>query len=108
PAVHTDKIRLYITKGTATGVTNDNQARVFEIEVWEHDPNPYVPETDPIYVYGIEVMPANRIAKLDAGQSLNFSAAVLPSDADDSSITWHVVGADGMPTDLASITQVGV
>ncbi len=108
PTVHTDKIRLYITKGTESAQSSDLQARVFEVEVWEHEPNPEEPEVAPIYVIGVEARPHNRITRIDAGQTLAFQASVLPANADDRTVSWRVEGVDGLPTPLATIDANGV
>ncbi|MDQ6419885.1 discoidin domain-containing protein [Paenibacillus sp. LHD-117] len=108
PVVHTDKIRLWVTKGTTSAQSNDNGARVFEIQVWEHDPNPVEPEVTPVYVIGVQVGSANRITKLDAGGTLAMAAEVKPANADDRTVSWRVEGLDGEVTTLASIGQNGV
>jgi|GEM_PF-811797 len=108
PVVNTDKIRLYITNGTVSPQINDNHARLVELEVWEHDPNPVEPEITPVYVHAIQLTPENRITKLDVGQSVAIQAQVLPTHADDPSLAWRVEGQDGLATSLASITPQGV
>lgn len=108
PVIHTDKIRLWVTKGTATSQSNDNGARVFEIQVWEHEPNPVEPEITPVYVIGVQVGSSPRIAMLSVGESLQLSAEVKPVNADDRTVTWRVEGMDGAATTLASIGQNGV
>ncbi|MFS0723410.1 discoidin domain-containing protein [Paenibacillus sp. 1P07SE] len=107
PVTRTDKLRLYVTNGTVSPQTNDNHARVFELEVWEHDPDPQGPEIPPVYVHGIHVTPQHRISRIDTGQTLAIEAQVLPENADDRSLTWRVEAPDGTPTALASIDQQG-
>lgn len=106
--VQTDKIRIYITKGTESAQTSDNQARLFEIEVWEHDPDQSEPEVTPIYVNGIEVRPDNRITRIDAGEALAFHASVLPANANNRAVNWRVESSGGQPTALAAIDENGV
>lgn len=108
PVIHTDKIRLWVTKGTATAQSNDNGARVFEIQVWEHEPNPVEPEIVPVYVIGVQVNAENRISMVDAGETLSLSADVKPLNADDRTVTWRVENVDGSATTRASIGQDGV
>ena len=108
PVIHTDKIRLYVTNGTVSSQTNDNHARVFELEVWEHDPDPQGPEIPPVYVHGIHVTPQNRITKLDVGDTLAFTAQVLPDRADDKSLNWRVEEGAGEQASAATINQQGV
>ncbi|GBF74010.1 hypothetical protein PA598K_02339 [Paenibacillus sp. 598K] len=108
PVIHTDKLRLYVTNGTVSPQTNDNHARVFELEVWEHDPDPQEPEITPVYVHAIQLMPEHRISQLDAGQSLTITAQVLPLNADNTAVDWRVEAADGQPSALASIDANGV
>lgn len=108
PVVHTDKIRLWVTKGTTTAQSNDNGARVFEIQVWEHDPDPTEPDTTPIYVFDVQVVPENRRLMADAGQSLTMSAQVKPLNADNRAVTWRVEGLDGGATALAAIDAGGI
>jgi hypothetical protein len=108
PVIHTDKIRLWVTKGTTTAQSNDNGARVFEIQVWEHEPNPVEPEVTPVYVFDVQVGSENRRTMLDAGATLLMSADVKPLNADDRTVAWRVEGLDGTITTLASIDGNGL
>lgn len=108
PKVTTSKLRIYITKGTDNGTTTDKLARVFEIEVWEHDPNPAVIEKEPVYVYAIDVLPKDRITAIDAGGTQQMLATVKPDNAEQRVIAWSVTGTDGQPTALAAIDSSGL
>ncbi|MHA6480987.1 discoidin domain-containing protein [Paenibacillus sp. strain BS8-2] len=108
PIVHTDKIRIWVTKGTATTQSSDNGARIFEIQVWEHEPNPVEPETAPIYVIGVQVSGENRRSMLSEGETLQMTTDVKPLNADDRTVTWRVAGMDGAATSLATIGADGM
>lgn len=108
PTVTTNKVRLYVTRGTDYGSTTDKLARVLEFEVWEHDPNPVVVEAQPVYVHRIDVLPKDRLTVIDAGETLQMLATVKPSNAEQPAITWSVTGTDGQPTALAAITAAGL
>ncbi|MBD2866970.1 galactose-binding domain-containing protein [Paenibacillus arenilitoris] len=101
--VTTDKVRLWITKATAT----DNTARVFEMEVWEHDENADNP--DPVDVSSITVKGTGGASSIhEIGGTLQMMATVSPADAVNKSVTWSVTDEDGGPTDAATISTTGL
>jgi uncharacterized protein YjdB len=100
PAVTTDKMRLYITKGSAY----DNVARVFEVEVWGQES---LHQTIP--VSALTVAGENGASTIDGiGRTLQMTATVLPANATDKSVTWAVYGENGEETHAASIDGNGL
>ncbi|WP_051251367.1 Ig-like domain-containing protein [Paenibacillus harenae] len=101
PAVTTDKLRLYITKGSK----NDNIARLFEIEVWEQ-----APATEPAFVpvSSVAVAQEDESSPYVVESSAQMISSVQPENATNRSVTWSVVGEDGKPTDIASVDANGL
>jgi uncharacterized protein YjdB len=99
PAFTTNKMRLYITKGSAY----DNIARVFEIEVLGEE------HTSSIPVSSITVSGENGASMIHGiGETLQMFATVSPANATDKSITWSVLRENGEATDAATISATGL
>jgi parallel beta-helix repeat protein len=99
PAVTTNKVRMYITKGSAY----DDIARLFEIEVLGLEQ-----EVIQVPISTITVSGENGASSVRVNETLQMMAAVIPANATEKSVTWSVVGVDGQVTDKASIDQNGL
>ncbi|GGI45610.1 hypothetical protein GCM10008018_13020 [Paenibacillus marchantiophytorum] len=65
------------------------------------------PGTDPVKVASINITSASTVIAVKGG-SLSLSAAVLPINATNTSVTWAVYEANGAATDKAIIDQTGL
>ncbi|MCR2807586.1 discoidin domain-containing protein [Paenibacillus soyae] len=99
PAVVTNKLRMWITAGSGY----DNIARLFELEAFGVET-----EVEPVPVSGITVTGAGGATSLPVNGTLQLTAAALPANATDKTVTWSVTGTDGSATTLASIDQTGL
>lgn len=103
PAVTTNKLRLYITQGSA----NDDIARLLEIEVWGQEVEP-AQEPAPIQVNSITIESVAANNNYMTGESMQMKAVVGPDHATDKSVVWSVVDENGHAVDAASIDQTGL